>query len=114
MNVRQAGPYWAYWQSAPALAVYAAFLVIPLASIGLISFQHFEFYGGIQPGLTLENYRAVLGDGYYWEIFGRTFAIAVLVTLFCAALGTLEAIVLYRQAHPEQVYTGQGRIVPSG
>ena len=56
MRPHRAGPY---WLSAPALAVYAAFLVVPLASIGLISFQHFEFYGGIQPGLTLENYRAV-------------------------------------------------------
>ena len=61
--------------SAPALAVYAAFLVIPLASIALISFQNFEFYGGIQPGITLKNYREVLFDSYYWEIFGRTFAI---------------------------------------
>ncbi|MBK9609194.1 MAG: ABC transporter permease [Betaproteobacteria bacterium] len=89
-----------YWLSAPALAVYAAFLVIPLASIRLISFQHFEFYGGIQPGFTLKNYQEVLGDSYYWEIFGRTFAIAALVTLFCGVLGTLEAIVLYRMADP--------------
>jgi putative spermidine/putrescine transport system permease protein len=97
VSPHRAGPY---WLSAPALAVYTAFLVVPLASIGLISFQHFEFYGGIQPRLTLENYRAVLGDSYYWEIFGRTFAIAALVTIFCAVLGTLEAIVLYRMTDP--------------
>jgi putative spermidine/putrescine transport system permease protein len=89
-----------YWMSAPALVVYAAFLVVPLASIALISFQNFEFYGGIQPGLTLKNYREVLGDSYYWEIFGRTFAIAAIVTVACAVLGTLEAIVLYRMADP--------------
>ena len=100
MSARLAVPYRAYLQSAPALAVYAAFLIIPLASIGLISFQHFEFYGGIQPGFTLKNYQEVLGDSYYWEIFGRTFAIAALVTLFCGVLGTLEAIVLYRMADP--------------
>lgn len=100
MSARQKGAWWPYYLSAPALGVYAAFLVVPLASIALISFQHFEFYGGIQPGITLENYRAVLGDGYYWEIFGRTFAIAALVTLFCAVLGTLEAVVLYRMADP--------------
>lgn len=86
--------------SAPALVVYAAFLVVPLSSIALISFQHFEFYGGIQPGLTLENYRAVLGDSYYWEIFGRTFGIALVVTLLCALLGTIEAIVLFRMKDP--------------
>lgn len=86
--------------SAPALAVYAAFLVIPLASIALISFQNFEFYGGIQPGITLKNYREVLFDSYYWEIFGRTFAIAAICTVVCALLGTLEAIVLFRMADP--------------
>lgn len=100
MSARQNEVWWPYYLSAPVLGVYAAFLVIPLASIGLISFQHFEFYGGIQPGLTLENFRAVLGDGYYWEIFGRTFAIAALVTFSCAVLGTLEAVVLYRMADP--------------
>jgi putative spermidine/putrescine transport system permease protein len=89
-----------YWMSSPALAVYAAFLVIPLASIALISFQNFEFYGGIQPGITLKNYREVLGDSYYWEIFGRTFAIAAIVTVVSAVLGTLEAIVLYRMQDP--------------
>jgi putative spermidine/putrescine transport system permease protein len=89
-----------YWMSGPALAVYAAFLVVPLASIALISFQNFEFYGGIQPGFTLKNYREVLADSYYWEIFGRTFAIAAIVTVVSAVLGTLEAIVLYRMRDP--------------
>ena len=47
----QAAAHRPYWLSAPALAVYAVFLVVPIVSIALISFQHFEFYGGIQPGL---------------------------------------------------------------
>ena len=85
-----------YWLSLPALAVYAVFLAAPIVSIALISFRHFEFYGGIQPGLTLENYAQVVTDSYYWEVFGRTFAIAVVVTLLCAVLGTFEAIVLHR------------------
>jgi len=85
-----------YWLSLPALAVYAVFLAAPIVSIALISFQHFEFYGGIQPGFTLENYAQVVTDSYYWEVFGRTFAIAVVVTLLCAVLGTFEAIVLHR------------------
>lgn len=86
--------------STPALVIYAAFLVVPLCSIALISFQNFEFYGGIQPGITLKNYREVLGDSYYWEIFGRTFGIATLVTAFCAVFGTMEAIVLFRMRDP--------------
>ena len=89
-----------YWLNAPSLAVYAAFLVVPLAAIALISFQNFEFYGGIQPGITLKNYAEVFGDSYYWEIFARTFGIATIVTALCAVLGTFEAIVLHRMANP--------------
>jgi putative spermidine/putrescine transport system permease protein len=90
----------AYWLSAPALAVYALFLVVPIASMALISFQNFEFYGGIQPGITLKNYSEIFTDSYYWEVFGRTFWIALVVTVLCAVLGTFEAIVLHRMANP--------------
>ena len=89
-----------YWMTAPALAVYGAFLVVPVAAIALLSFQNFEFYGGIQPGLTIKNFRDVFSDSYYWEVFGRTFLIAVVVTIICAVLGTLEAIVLQRMGNP--------------
>src|SRR5207302_10931723 len=47
-----------------------------------------------------KNYREVLGDSYYWEIFGRTFGIATIVTLLCAALGTIEAVILFRMNDP--------------
>jgi len=93
MRTTRAAPY---WLCLPALGVYALFLAAPIVSIALISFRHFEFYGGIQPGFTLENYAQVVTDSYYWEVFGRTFAIAVAVTLLCAVLGTFEAIVLHR------------------
>jgi putative spermidine/putrescine transport system permease protein len=89
-----------YWLSAPALLLYLAFLVVPVGAVTLISFQNFQFYGGIQPGFTLKNYVEVLGDGYYWEVFGRTFGIASVVTIACAVLGTFEAIVLNRMANP--------------
>jgi putative spermidine/putrescine transport system permease protein len=89
-----------YWLTAPALAVYAAFLAVPIASVALLSFHGFEFYGGIQPGLTLKNFRDVFTDSYYWEVFGRTFFIAVVVTAICAVLGTFEAIVLQRMGNP--------------
>jgi putative spermidine/putrescine transport system permease protein len=89
-----------YWLSAPALLLYLAFLVVPIGAVTLISFQNFQFYGGIQPGFTLKNYVEVLGDGYYWEVFGRTFGIASVVTIVCAVLGTFEAIVLNRMANP--------------
>jgi len=86
--------------SAPALAVYATFLVVPMALVFLISFFDFQFYGGMQATFTWKNYREILGDGYYYEIYARTFGVAALVTVACLVLGTAEAYVLSRMANP--------------
>ncbi|OZI40235.1 ABC transporter permease [Bordetella genomosp. 1] len=86
--------------STPALAVYATFLIVPLALVFLISFFNFDFYGGIQAALNWENYAEILGDSYYYEIYARTFGVAALVTLACLVLGTAEAYVLSRMANP--------------
>ena len=86
--------------SAPALTLYATFLVAPLASVLLISFFDFAFYGGIRVTFTLKNYLEILTDGYYWEIFGRTFGVSALVTAACVVLGTAEAYVLSRMRNP--------------
>ena len=86
--------------SAPALTLYATFLVAPLASVLLISFFDFAFYGGIRVTFTLKNYLEILTDGSYWEIFGRTFGVSALVTAACVVLGTAEAYVLSRMRNP--------------
>lgn len=86
--------------SAPALAVYATFLVVPMALVVLISFFDFQFYGGMQATFTWKNYIEILGDGYYYEIYARTFGVAALVTVACLVLGTAEAYVLSRMANP--------------
>ncbi|MBB5213854.1 ABC transporter permease [Parapusillimonas granuli] len=86
--------------SSPALALYATFLIAPIASVALISFYNFEFYGGIQPAFTLKNYAEILSDGYFYEIFARTFGVAAAVTLACIVLGTGEAYVLSRMGNP--------------
>ena len=86
--------------SAPALAVYATFLVVPMALVFLISFFDFQFYGGMQATFTWKNYLEILTDGYYYEIYARTFGVAAAVTLACLVLGTAEAYVLSRMANP--------------
>ena len=86
--------------SAPAIVVYVTFLTVPLALVFLISFFNFDFYGGIQEAVTFKNYLAILTDGYYYEIYARTFGVAALVTLACLVLGTAEAYVLSRMANP--------------
>ena len=86
--------------SAPALVVYATFLVVPMALVFLISFFDFQFYGGMQATFTWKNYIEILTDSYYYEIYARTFGVAVAVTLACLVLGTAEAYVLSRMANP--------------
>lgn len=86
--------------SSPALVLYTTFLIAPIASVALISFYNFEFYGGIQPAFTLKNYAEILSDGYFYEIFARTFGVAAAVTLASIVLGTGEAYVLSRMANP--------------
>lgn len=82
--------------SAPALVLYATFLIAPITSVFLISFFDFEFYGGIQVSFTLKNYIEILTDGYYYEVFARTFGVALAVTVACVIFGTAEAYVLSR------------------
>lgn len=86
--------------SAPALILYATFLIAPLTSVLLISFNNFEFYGGIQSSFTLKNYIEILTDSYYYEVFARTFGVALLVTLACVIFGTSEAYILSRMRNP--------------
>jgi len=86
--------------STPALVIYLAFMIAPLASVFLISFFNFEFYGGIQVSFTLKNYIEILSEGYFYEIYARTFGVAMVVTLACVVLGTAEAYVLSRMSNP--------------
>ncbi len=86
--------------SAPALILYAVFLIAPIASIFLISFFDFNFEGGLKATFTAKNYAEILTDGYFYEIYGRTFGVAFVVTLLCAILGTGEAYVLSRMSNP--------------
>jgi putative spermidine/putrescine transport system permease protein len=82
--------------SGPALTLFAALLIAPLLMTFLLSFHSFGFYTGIEPSFGLHNYLDVLGDDYFHEIFARTFGIALVTTLLCAAIGTPEAYFLYR------------------
>ena len=86
--------------SAPALLLFAAMLLVPLAMTALLSFHVFDGTRGVLPALTLGNFTEVLGDGYYHEIFLRTGGMALAVTLLCVLLGVPETIILARMANP--------------
>jgi putative spermidine/putrescine transport system permease protein len=48
------------------------------------------------PTFTLKNWKEIVDDGYFHEMFLRTFRIAILVTLLTALLGAPEAYILNR------------------
>ncbi|MCF8482220.1 MAG: ABC transporter permease [Rhodospirillum sp.] len=82
--------------SGPALALFASLLVTPIVMTVLLSFREFSFYGGISDTLGLSNYIEILGDGYFYEIFLRTFLIALGTTVLCVLLGVPEAYFIHR------------------
>jgi len=86
--------------SLPALVLFAAVLVVPLVMTVLLSFHDWSQYGGIQFVFILKNWREIWSDPYYFEMFGRTFRIAVLVTLITAVIGAPEAYILNRMRPP--------------
>ncbi|WP_108661755.1 ABC transporter permease [Acuticoccus kandeliae] len=82
--------------AAPALVLFGVMLVIPLVMTFILSFNSFGFYTGIEMTFGLHNYIDVLTDDYFYEIFGRTFAIALVTTIICAIIGTPIAYFLTR------------------
>ena len=98
MPDRRAAPY---LLTAPALALFGLMVLLPLGLTTLLSFQRFSHDTGVQDGgFTLASYALVLGDSYYWEVFGRTGWVALLTTLICVAVGAPEAYILSRMRAP--------------
>lgn len=89
-----------YLLSAPAIVLYVAMLGAPLLLTLILSFNAFDYNKGIIPVFTLENYREIVTDSYFHEIFLRTFGLALLVTVICALIGAPEAYILSRMRNP--------------
>lgn len=89
-----------YLLSLPALLVFAALLVTPLAMIAGLSLQAFDLNTGQIGGFTLGNYADTLGDPYYHTIFLRTVGIALATTAICILIGAPEAYFLSRMRAP--------------
>jgi putative spermidine/putrescine transport system permease protein len=67
----------------------------------MLSFYSFDYAtGGIQAGFSPSNYLEIIQDSYFHVIFGRTFGVALLVTLICALMGAPEAYILARMRNP--------------
>lgn len=85
-----------WFLSTPALLLFTVLLMVPLVMTFILSFNSFSFYEGIKPTVSLANYSDVLNDSYFYEIFLRTFLIALSTTVICALIGVPQAYFLYR------------------
>jgi putative spermidine/putrescine transport system permease protein len=85
---------------APAALLFVGIVAVPLAMTAILSFNEWGQYTGIEPVITLKNWREVVTDSYYGEVFLRTLRIAVVVTLITALLGAPEAYILHRMRPP--------------
>ena len=84
--------------SGPALLVFLGLVIAPLVMTALLSFYDWGQYKGIVAEFTIKNWREVIVDEYYYEIFGRTLQIALLVTAITILIGVPEAYILNRMA----------------
>ena len=91
-----------YLLALPALLMFIAIVLVPIAMTVLLSFHDWGQYKGIEPVLILKNWREIWSDAYFHEMFLRTFRIAVLVTLSTVLLGAPEAYILSRMRAPWQ------------
>jgi putative spermidine/putrescine transport system permease protein len=84
----------------PALLLFVGIVLIPIAMTVLLSFHDWGQYKGIDPIITLKNWRDIATDSYFLEIFARTFRIALSVTAISVVIGAPEAYVLNRMGPP--------------
>lgn len=90
-----------WWLSGPALLLFVALLLVPLALTAVLSFNVYDPATGPKPGeFTLDHYVHLFTDSYYYAIFWRTFWISGLVAILCVLIGTPEAYVLSRMRNP--------------
>ena len=87
--------------SGPGLLFFLALLGAPLVMTVLLSFNQYDYAsGGIVTGFNLGNYLEVVTDPYFHTIFGRTFGLALVVTVICILIGAPEAYILNRMRNP--------------
>ncbi len=85
-----------YWLATPGALVMLSLVAIPLVMTFSLSFFSVQADGKIGPSVTLANYIGIVSDGYYLQIFGRTFILSLVTTFVCIAIGVPEAYVISR------------------
>ena len=84
----------------PPALLFCVFLLVPLSSMAVLSLHGYSMTTGIDASYSLKNYRSLLGDGYFWSVFARTFRLAGITTVLCVLIGAPEAWIIARMRRP--------------
>jgi putative spermidine/putrescine transport system permease protein len=85
----------------PGLLLFVSLLLVPMLMTIVLSFNVYDMDTGAVPDkYTIAHYLKVLGDSYYYEIFFRTYWIALCVALICVVVGVPEAYIISRMRSP--------------
>ena len=99
-RARRLRPLVPYGLLAPSLLVLAGVLGYPMYRLLVLSFQQYglrELFAGTEGHfIGLRNYRAILGDTFFWTVVARTVVFALVCVGLTMVLGTLVALLLRR------------------
>lgn len=93
-----------YWQALPLTLVLLAFLVFPIAVIGIVSFWDYNSYSLI-PDFILDNYQYLLTSPVTLQAYANTFKYAALTWFFTLSIGFTVAYFLAFHLHSTRTQT---------
>ena len=92
--------------SAPPFLFLLVFFLVPSLIMVVASFRYPGEFGALAPltggaqgeesGLTLENYKIFFGDAIYFQIFVKSFGVALVTTLICLVMAYPVALLIAR------------------
>jgi N,N'-diacetylchitobiose transport system permease protein len=98
----------------PAVAVMAVMIGYPLARLFIVSFQEYgraQVFGRPAPFVGFDNYRAILKDDAFWQVFVRSIAFCAVNVVATMVIGTLVALMLTRLHRYVRLLTSLGLLV---
>src|SRR6056297_2671710 len=85
-------------QAAPLAAVLVGFLILPIITVGIVSFWRATEFS-ILPAFTWENYEFLFGSEVAWRVFGATFRYAAITWALTLSIGFTVAYYLAFHIH---------------
>lgn len=98
----------------PALVTIAVLLIWPVVQIGQMSFQKVglrQLRGEPAENVGLENYRQILGDGFFWTTVRHTVLFAAVAVCATLLVGTLVGLLLNQLGRRMSAFVAGGVLV---